>query len=210
MGAKATGEAKGIRGGENGSTEAMQKGEIEIEWLTLGGPEPIPPRENERNKTRPKVLKIHPTQNGRGRSPLYIGLQNLVSRGFFAVLKFVKMMEERPKMQFFRNSRKAPQNVQQGAAQQDVQQEAAPQNAQQEAAPQEMQQEAAPQVAQQESPAAGLGEQVMASSSESEDEKQRRRDQKSVERDDPPWTLRRKRRGDSQQPAASPQPRRIH
>ncbi len=26
-------------------------------------------------------MKIHPTQNGRGRSPLYIGLRNMVSRG---------------------------------------------------------------------------------------------------------------------------------
>ena len=81
-GAKAIGERKRVLGEECLVAESSENEEVKAEFSDMGGPEPILPREIRKNGTRPKALKIHPTPNGRGRSPLYIGLRNMVSRGF--------------------------------------------------------------------------------------------------------------------------------
>ncbi len=57
------GKEKGVLGNmnENENNEVMVH--------SRGGPEPIPPEKMQENGTGPKALKIHPTQNGRGRYP---------------------------------------------------------------------------------------------------------------------------------------------
>ncbi len=66
------GKEKGVVGMGN-----MKENEDSEEMVKLGGgPEPIPPEKIQENGTGPNALKIHPTHNGRGRSPLYIGLRN--------------------------------------------------------------------------------------------------------------------------------------
>ncbi len=64
VGAKAMGKAKGVLG-----ISSMEENENNEMMVQPRGPEPIPPEEMQKNGTRPKALKNHPTQNGRGRSP---------------------------------------------------------------------------------------------------------------------------------------------
>jgi hypothetical protein len=64
-GAKAMGKEKGILGANKTKECEIHDGTL----LSGEEPEPTPPKEIQKNGTRPKALKIYPTQNGRGRSP---------------------------------------------------------------------------------------------------------------------------------------------
>jgi hypothetical protein len=110
-GAKAIGKAKGILGGKSLTIEIRGKGKINVEWPNVGGPQPIPPRKLEKNGTRPRALKIHPTQNGRGISPLCIGLRNMVIRGFFFAFGGNEGVRLR-QMHFFRQAESAAEPIQ--------------------------------------------------------------------------------------------------
>ncbi len=89
-GAKAIGERKRVLGKLWLRNEPMDQ-EREIKFI--GKLEPIFPRKCKRNGTRPKALKIHPTQNGRGRSTLYIGLRNMVAEGVLESREFGNFYE---------------------------------------------------------------------------------------------------------------------
>ncbi len=65
------------------TTEVTGKGKMEIEWLNVGGPEPIPPEESEKNGTRPKGLENPTEPEWEGKIPLYIGLRNTSLRIIF-------------------------------------------------------------------------------------------------------------------------------